>query len=162
MSVRQWEMESHIGSFFLVASEKGLKSLLWKKSSVPFAVSLNEVHPAIQILNHTLAQLQEYFLGKRQQFDIPLDMNGTVFQKRVWKQLLQIPYGETRAYKDIAQMLGNEKASRAVGMANAKNPISIIVPCQRVIAANGTLGGYAGGLDIKAQLLHLENARFLR
>ena len=101
-------------------------------------------------------QLLEYFDGKRKQFDFKYEMRGTPFQKKVWNALCNIPYGETRSYKDIAIEIGNEKACRAVGMANNKNPISIVVPCHRVIGANGKLVGYRGGLDMKELLLNLE------
>ena len=103
-------------------------------------------------------QLTEYFNKTRTKFDLPLDPQGTDFMKRVWKELIQIPYGETRTYKQIAQKIGNEKASRAVGMANNKNPIPIIIPCHRVIGANNKLVGYALGLDKKEFLLNLEKS----
>lgn len=101
-------------------------------------------------------QLQEYFNGERTEFNLPLVMEGTEFQKLVWKALEEIPYGKTCSYKDIAIKIGNEKASRAIGMANNKNPIPIIIPCHRVIGANGKLVGYGGGLDIKQKLLNIE------
>ena len=101
-------------------------------------------------------ELLEYFAGKRKTFDIPLKQNGTDFQMRVWEALRQIPYGKTVTYKDIAKKVGNEKASRAVGMANHNNPICIIVPCHRVIGKNGDLTGYAEGLNVKEKLLKLE------
>lgn len=103
-----------------------------------------------------ITQLDEYFCGKRKEFDIDIELEGTDFQKKVWKALQTIPYGQTRTYKEIAIQVGNEKASRAVGMANNKNSISIIVPCHRVIGSNGKLVGYAGGLDMKSYLLELE------
>ena len=102
-------------------------------------------------------QLTEYFGGRRQSFDFPYRLQGTEFQKKVWTALCNIPYGETRTYKEIAQAVGNPQASRAVGMANNKNPISIAVPCHRVIGSNGKLVGYAGGLDVKKALLELES-----
>ena len=102
-------------------------------------------------------QLEEYFEGKRREFDLPIKQEGTDFQKKVWKALCEIPYGETRTYKEVAKMVGNEKASRAVGMANNKNNIPIIVPCHRVIGSNGKLVGYALGLDVKKYLLDLES-----
>ena len=108
------------------------------------------------ILNEAKQQINEYFLKKRKVFDLPIGFNGTKFQKSVWNSLLKIPYGETRSYKDIAKDIGNVKACRAVGMANNKNPIMIIVPCHRVIGSNGRLVGYACGLDIKKKLLELE------
>ena len=101
-------------------------------------------------------ELEEYFDGKRKEFDLPLKQEGTEFQKKVWNALSKIPYGETRTYKEIAKMIGNEKASRAVGMANNKNNIPIIIPCHRVIGSNGKLVGYALGLDMKQYLLDLE------
>ena len=101
-------------------------------------------------------QIREYLDGQRKVFDLPLHPNGTEFQIKVWKALTEIPYGETRSYKDIAISIGNEKACRAVGMANNKNPIPIIIPCHRVIGANKKLVGYAGGLDLKERLLDLE------
>ncbi len=101
-------------------------------------------------------QILEYLNGTRKKFDLPIQMEGTEFQKKVWDALLTIPYGETRSYKEIAEQIGDVKATRAVGMANNKNPIAIVVPCHRVVGANGTLTGYAGGLDIKKKLLELE------
>ncbi len=101
-------------------------------------------------------ELLEYFDGKRKQFDVPYKLKGTDFQKKVWSALMCIPYGQTRTYKEIAIAVGNEKASRAVGMANNKNPIHILVPCHRVIGANGKLVGYAGGLWVKEFLLKME------
>lgn len=101
-------------------------------------------------------QLTEYFSGKRKEFDLPLEPQGTEFRKKVWAALTEIPYGETRSYKDIAERIGNPKACRAVGGANNKNPISIIIPCHRVVGADGSLVGYGGGLDKKTMLLELE------
>ncbi len=101
-------------------------------------------------------QLLEYFEGKRKEFDLPYKLYGTEFQKKVWAALCSIPYGETRSYKDIATSVGNPKASRAIGMANNKNPITVIVPCHRVIGASGKLVGYAGGLSMKEFLLDME------
>lgn len=101
-------------------------------------------------------QLDEYFAGKRKGFDVPICPRGTDFQRSAWAALQKIPYGETRSYKQVAEMLGNPDASRAVGMANNKNPIWIIIPCHRVIGSNGSLVGYAGGTDMKRRLLELE------
>lgn len=108
------------------------------------------------LLNQATNQLDEYFEGKRKRFDLPLNPNGTEFMIKVWKALEEIPYGETVSYKQIAEKIGNSKASRAVGMANNKNPIPIIIPCHRVIGANGKLVGYALGLEMKKLLLELE------
>ena len=108
------------------------------------------------VIARTITQLTEYFEGKRTKFDLPLSPKGTVFQKKVWEALQKIPYGQTRSYKEIAKMVGNEKAVRAVGMANRVNQIAIIIPCHRVIGSDGSLTGYAGGLKIKQRLLCLE------
>ncbi len=102
-------------------------------------------------------QLDEYFKGERQQFDLELDPKGTDFQKQVWKELVKIPYGTTLSYGELAQRIGNPKASRAVGLANGKNPISIIIPCHRVIGASGSLTGFGGGIEVKQYLLDLES-----
>lgn len=109
-----------------------------------------------ELSDKTVLQLEEYFDGKRKEFDIPIKLTGTEFQKKVWNELLKIPYGKTVSYKDIAIKIGNPKACRAVGMANHNNPILIIVPCHRVINENNKLGGYALGLDLKRKLLELE------
>lgn len=111
---------------------------------------------ATELTNRAANQLQEYFAGKRRSFDLPLAPEGTDFQKRVWKAIEEVPYGQTRSYSDIARIIGNPKACRAVGGANNKNPLPIIVPCHRIIGANGTLVGYGGGAKIKAYLLELE------
>jgi methylated-DNA-[protein]-cysteine S-methyltransferase len=108
------------------------------------------------LLEKAAKQLDEYFNGKRKAFDLPLSPHGTDFQIRVWKTLQTIPYGQTRSYGQIAAQTGNPKASRAVGMANNRNPIAIIIPCHRVIGADGSLTGYAGGLELKQQLLEIE------
>lgn len=105
-----------------------------------------------------VSELDEYFAGKRRQFTFPLDLRGTDFQIACWRALLAIPYGETRSYADIARAVGKPNAFRAVGMANNRNPIAIVVPCHRVIASNGTLCGYGGGLEVKRKLLQLEGA----
>ena len=104
-------------------------------------------------------QLEEYFKGKRSRFDIPIVLHGTDFQRSVWKALCDIPYGETRSYKQIAQAIGNPNACRAVGLANNKNPIWIMIPCHRVIGSKGELTGYGGGLEMKQRLLEIEKRR---
>ncbi|CAI3198140.1 methylated-DNA--[protein]-cysteine S-methyltransferase [Clostridium neonatale] len=109
-----------------------------------------------KLIKEAYNQLNEYFNKEREQFELPLSPQGTEFQLKVWSALREIPYGETCSYKDIAIKVGNEKASRAVGMANNRNPIAIFVPCHRVIGANGKLVGYAGRLDIKEKLLEME------
>ena len=150
----QKKINTKIGHLYLVASEKGLKGVFWKEQSV-LRVEGSSLE-ATQILLKAETQLIEYFDGIRKNFELPLDIEGTDFQKKVWKQLCKIPYGKTNSYKEIAMKLMNEGASRAVGTANGKNPLSIIIPCHRVISSDGTLGGYAGGLNIKIKLINLE------
>lgn len=118
---------------------------------------LQDMGSPTSISDRAKVQLDEYFAGKRTTFDLPLRPVGTVFQKKVWSALCDIPYGQTMSYKEIAIAVGNERACRAVGMANNKNPIAIIIPCHRVIGSNGDLVGYAGGLDMKRSLLELES-----
>jgi len=113
--------------------------------------------PAAKLSRYT-HELDQYFEGKRREFSFPLDLRGTDFQLACWRALLAIPYGETRSYADIARAVGSPQGFRAVGMANNRNPIAIVVPCHRVIASDGTLCGYGGGLDIKRKLLELEGA----
>ena len=110
------------------------------------------------LIKEAYKQLSEYLIGKRQNFDLPLNPRGTVFQQQVWKALSDIPYGETRSYKQIAEAIGNPKAVRAVGMANNRNPLLIVVPCHRVIGANGKLVGYGAGIEKKEFLLKLEKS----
>jgi O-6-methylguanine DNA methyltransferase len=107
-------------------------------------------------VRQAVRELEEYLAGRRRKFTVPLDLRGTDFQKKVWKALRAIPFGATRSYGEIARQAGNARAARAVGMANHDNPIAIVVPCHRVIASDGSLGGYAGGLDLKRRLLRLE------
>jgi methylated-DNA-[protein]-cysteine S-methyltransferase len=121
----------------------------------PSAIKLQESKAA---LAPYLGELNEYFAGKRREFSFPLDLRGTDFQLACWRALLEIPYGETRSYRDIAQAIGHPHAYRAVGMSNNRNPVAIVVPCHRVIASSGSLCGYGGGLDLKLKLLDLERA----
>jgi methylated-DNA-[protein]-cysteine S-methyltransferase len=159
MSLAYKMIHSPVGNLKLVASDKGLVAILWQNEKLS-RVPLNElvedtVHP---ILLDTERELGEYFAGKRKTFSVPLDMRGTSFQKNVWQALLAIPFGETRSYGQLAKQLGNPQAMRAVGAANGRNPISIIVPCHRVIGSSGKLTGFAGGLETKAYLLNLEES----
>jgi methylated-DNA-[protein]-cysteine S-methyltransferase len=157
MSLAYKLIASPVGKLKLVASDKGLVAILWEKDS-PRRVRLNEPVEDKEnpVLVETERQLGEYFAGKRKAFSIALDMRGTQFQKNVWEALLAIPFGETRSYGELAKQLGNPRASRAVGAANGRNPVSIIVPCHRVIGSSGKLTGFAGGLGTKAHLLGLE------
>jgi O-6-methylguanine DNA methyltransferase len=165
---------SPIGPLFLAASEKGLVALEFEArlpgqqsvrpnprnlrdeqerndSKLRFEESPVAMRPYTQ-------QLEEYFSGTRREFTFPLDLRGTGFQLACWRALSAIPYGETRTYADIARVISKPNAFRAVGMANNRNPIAIVVPCHRVIASDGTLCGYGGGLDVKRRLLELEGA----
>ncbi|PSD38471.1 methylated-DNA--[protein]-cysteine S-methyltransferase [Acinetobacter radioresistens] len=157
MKLAMQYMNSPVGRLRLIANEKALVAVLWEKEQ-PKRIQLAElvVEPEHPVLLQVRQQLEEYFEGNRQRFDIPLDFAGTEFQKLVWTELLKIPYGQTRSYGQIAQAIGRPKAMRAVGAANGRNPISIIAPCHRVIGASGALTGFAGGLDNKTILLNLE------
>jgi methylated-DNA-[protein]-cysteine S-methyltransferase len=155
MSQAQMKIHTKIGDLFLIASEHGLREVNFKEKKIPYATGKKD--PSYIMLQYAALQLKEYFDGKRKDFDIPLEITrGTEFQKSVWKELSKIKYGETCSYKDLAAAIGNEKACRAVGSANGKNPITIIIPCHRVIAHDSTLGGYGGGLNRKSVLLDLE------
>lgn len=126
------------------------------------ALSFGEGQPAgvcTEILHEAERQLHQYFAGERQAFDLPVRPAGTPFQRSVWQALAEIPFGETRTYAEIARRIGRPKACRAVGMANHVNPIPVIIPCHRVIGADGSMTGYAGGLDVKRRLLALEGAQ---
>jgi methylated-DNA-[protein]-cysteine S-methyltransferase len=153
MTVVQKKLETKIGPMFLIVSEKGLRGLLWKKQNAPMAPGTAKMEA---LLLKVEQEITEYLSGSRKSFSIPLDVEGTEFQKRVWNELAKIPFGETRSYKEIATALKDANACRAVGTANGKNPVSIIVPCHRVIAASGKLAGYAGGIDVKKALLEIE------
>lgn len=151
---------SPVGELKLVAGDKGLVAILWPDDD-PSRVKLGPLveqadHP---VLVEASAQLADYFAGRRDRFDVPLDFRGTDFQKRVWTALLAIPFGETRSYAAIARAIGRPSAVRAVGAANGRNPISIIAPCHRVVGTNGSLTGFAGGLEAKRWLLEMESRR---
>ncbi|MBL9071508.1 MAG: methylated-DNA--[protein]-cysteine S-methyltransferase [Sphingopyxis sp.] len=150
-------IRSPVGELTLVAEARGLAAILWENDR-PGRVRLGALaadvaHP---VLVETERQLREYFGGRRRAFDVPLFFSGSAFQQRVWRALLTIPFGETRSYGEIAHQIGNPAASRAVGAANGRNPISIIAPCHRVVGSDGKLTGFAGGLDAKKYLLELE------
>lgn len=155
--MKHLKMNSPIGVLTIVASDRGLSAVLWEKEKEGrVRIEIGSESQNDSFLLMAKAQLDEFFAGTRTKFDLKLDMMGTDFQKKVWQALTGIPYGQTASYLDIARKIGKPSASRAVGMANSKNPISIIVPCHRVIGASGKLTGYAGGLDSKKQLLDLE------
>ncbi len=143
-------LETPIGLLQIVFTDSALRA-------IHFSEQPQTAHPGnSELLSEAIRQLQQYFSGERQQFDLPLDMQGTPFQKSVWQALQAVPFGKTASYKDIAVAIGNPKAVRAVGLANKRNPIPIIVPCHRIIGSNGKLTGYAGGLWRKEYLLNLE------
>ena len=150
-------IESPVGRLKLVASDAGLAAVLWEDDD-PLRVRLGagEEAPDHPVLAAAGRQLDEYFAGERTEFDLKLDFRGTEFQVRVWRALLEIPYGATRSYGQIAARIGQPAAVRAVGAANGRNPISIVAPCHRVIGATGKLTGFAGGLAVKGFLLDLE------
>lgn len=154
------EMNSPVGILTLIAGAQGLHAILWDhdRLSVAYQSLLKElIHtPDHPLLSKTKEQLNEYFQGTRKVFELPLVLDGTPFQMEAWRQLLEIPYGHTLSYGEQAARLGNKNKARAVGLANGQNPISIIVPCHRVIGKNGSLTGFGGGLDKKAFLLKLE------
>lgn len=142
--------QSPVGDLTLTEENGALTGLYFGRRSLEGEEGLTA------LLERASRQLEEYFAGKRKQFDLPLSLRGTEFQRQVWAALGDIPYGETRSYGQIAQAVGRPKAVRAVGMANHRNPISIIVPCHRVVGADGSLTGYGGGLENKKFLLALE------
>jgi len=166
-------MQSPVGPLFLAASEKGLVALEFEARLPAQATTRTNLRDlrsekrgerdirleeSPQAMQPYLGELEEYFSGRRREFSFALDLRGTDFQLACWRALLAIPYGETRTYADIARAVGKPQAFRAVGMANNRNPVAIVVPCHRVIASDGTLCGYGGGLDVKRKLLELEGA----
>jgi methylated-DNA-[protein]-cysteine S-methyltransferase len=143
-------MSTTVGPVTVASTDRGLAAVHFGNSVPDGAVVDNSANREI------VKQLSEYFERKRTRFELPLDVEGTPFQKSVWSELLRIPYGETRSYGDIAKALGRPTAARAVGMANHNNPVAIVIPCHRVVGQNGSLTGYAGGLHLKEQLLSIE------
>tara|TARA_R110000868_G_scaffold8205_3_gene42551 strand:- start:142877 stop:143413 length:537 start_codon:yes stop_codon:yes gene_type:complete len=155
-------MPSPVGELIVVTSANGLHAILWEDyAKLPEVKSIFAKHseaPNTNMHQQVCQQLNEYFDGNRKSFDIPIIFDGTVFQNQAWQQLQKIPYGETISYGEQAKRLGDKNKARAVGLANGCNPISIIVPCHRVIGSNGALTGFGGGLTTKAFLLSLEKA----
>ena len=150
-------IDSPVGALTLVAQGQGLIAILWTDYAPDrVRIGQTEARPDHPVLVKTARQLAEYFVRERTEFTLPLDPIGTAFQKSVWRALRAIPYGQTRSYGQIAEALGRPFAARAVGAANGRNPLSIVVPCHRLIGADGSLTGFAGGLGAKRQLLALE------
>ncbi len=147
----QYTYPSAIGAITIGATSSALTHLLFETDR-----PLDTAQQETPLIKEAFGQLTEYLQGQRQLFDLPLEPKGTPFQQSVWQALLSIPYAETRSYKQIADQIGNSKSMRAVGIAYHNNPIAIIIPCHRVIGASGKLVGYAGGLNLKARLLKLE------
>ena len=152
-------MDTPVGKLRLIAGERGLRAILWGAEDVARIASIDEaelVEGSNAVLDLAVAQLEEYFAGTRREFDLPLDPQGTPFQQSVWMVLRTIPYGRTISYGQQAGQLGDPNKARAVGAANGKNPLSIVVPCHRVIGSGGQLTGFAAGLDVKSWLLDHE------
>lgn len=154
------EIASPFGSITLTANHQGLTALAFQQGAQPLVLTGNDQRND-DYFAETKQQLTEYFAGSRKTFELKLAPHGTNFQQRVWQMLCQIPYGETVSYAWLANKIGNDNAVRAVGSANGKNPIAVIIPCHRVIGKNGKLTGYAGGLDLKAQLLAHEGGQYI-
>ncbi len=148
-------MDSPLGELLLTGDGRALRGLHMTQGRHPVAVGPDWVQ-ADDAFEEVRAQLTDYFAGRRTSFDVPLELEGTAFQLEVWRGLLEIGYGKTISYGELARRIGRPHAIRAVGLANGRNPIAVIVPCHRVIGANGTLTGYGGGLDNKRLLLDLE------
>ena len=157
MSLAFKTVRSPVGELKLVASSAGLVAILWETERAGRVV-LGEMQeePGHPVLVEAETQLRQYFADERTSFDLPLDMRGTEFQKQVWEALRRIPFGQTRSYGELAMELGRPLASRAVGAANGRNPLSVVVPCHRVVGSTGKLTGFAGGLEAKRWLLELE------
>ncbi|RJG13457.1 methylated-DNA--[protein]-cysteine S-methyltransferase [Pseudomonas cavernicola] len=151
--------DSPLGPLLLAGDDEGLR-LLHMNAAQPWELA-QDWQAAAQQLDDACRQLDEYFAGQRQQFQLRLAPAGTPFQREVWRALLEIPFGRTCSYADLAQRIARPKAVRAVGTANGANPIAVVIPCHRVIGSNGTLTGYAGGLERKQLLLQLEGAWLL-
>jgi len=151
-------VESPFGRLTAVASAAGVRAILWPADD-PVRAGLTGAAFApgtAEVLDETARQLAEYFAGTRTAFDLPLDLHGTPFRLAAWRALAAIPYGETRTYAEQAVLLGRPAAARAVGAANGRNPLSIVLPCHRVVGSDGSLRGFAGGIGVKAALLALE------
>ena|ERR1051326_1390107 len=153
-------MPSPVGPLLVAATESGLRSVQFHRGKLPTTATGESWVESQERVRDYERQIEAYFRGELRAFDCKLDLVGTGFQKDCWRALLRIPYGETRTYAEIAREIGRPRAFRAVGQANHDNPIAIVVPCHRVVGANGTLTGYGGGLATKEILLKLEGAKF--
>jgi methylated-DNA-[protein]-cysteine S-methyltransferase len=151
-------MDSPVGELRLIAGENGLRAILWGAEDAERIASIDDelVEGTTPVLDEAISQLEEYFAGTRREFDLPLDPAGTEFQQSAWMVLRTIPYGQTISYGQQAEQLGDSNKARAVGAANGKNPLSIVVPCHRVVGSNGHLTGFAAGIDVKSWLLDHE------
>jgi methylated-DNA-[protein]-cysteine S-methyltransferase len=152
------KLDSPVGPLIIGVSERGLTLLEFDRGNFPPKKSRGVWTESGEATRNYVRELNEYFSGKRREFTFSLDLRGTPFQLECWRALLRIPYGETCTYADLARAVGRPQAYRAVGMANNRNPIAIVVPCHRVIASDGSLCGYGGGLAVKQKLLELEGA----
>jgi len=153
------QIASPVGKLLIAATDSGLRCIHFDDGKMPRKQRHEVWAHSPEKLRLYEEQLKAYFRGKLQKFTFPLDLAGTDFQKKCWNALLQIPYGQTCSYADIARKIGSPRAFRAVGQANHNNPIAIVVPCHRVVTSSGDLGGYGGGLSTKEKLLQLEGAR---
>jgi methylated-DNA-[protein]-cysteine S-methyltransferase len=151
-------VDSPIGDLLLLGDRHALRGVYMQAGRKPVRVS-DSWHAADEPFAEARKQLEQYFAGERTAFDLPLAAEGSEFERRVWRALEEIPYGETESYGEVAERIGTPGSARAVGWANGRNPISIVVPCHRVIGANGTLTGYGGGLERKRFLLELEQGK---
>ncbi|MEO8097802.1 MAG: methylated-DNA--[protein]-cysteine S-methyltransferase [Acidobacteriota bacterium] len=152
-------LPSPVGPLLIAGDDAAVRRVYFPKNGKPHKAEPDWTQASRGPIADAAAQLREYFDGRRTHFDLPLAPVGTPFQRSVWKRLEEIPYGETISYAELARRVGNPKAARAVGSANGKNPLPIVIPCHRVIAADGTLGGFGGGLPTKTTLLSLETKK---
>jgi methylated-DNA-[protein]-cysteine S-methyltransferase len=151
-------LDSPIGPLLIAGDQEGVRHIRFPKNGKAAKPERGWIEASSGAVAEAVAQLRQYFAGRRTEFDLPLAPEGTAFQRAVWNELQRIPYGQTISYGELARRIGKPKASRAVGSANGANQIPIVVPCHRVIASGGKLGGFGGGLPVKEALLALENA----
>jgi methylated-DNA-[protein]-cysteine S-methyltransferase len=154
----QIKFRSSLGDIFICATDRAVTGILWKQRE-DISLTRQNKGKAYLLAQTAKKQTEEYLQGERVDFNFPIQIQGTQFQEKVWKMLMKIPYGKTWTYADLANKIKNPKAVRAVGMANGRNALSIVIPCHRVIGKSGRLTGYAGGVDIKKKLLELEQGK---